>query len=83
MEPADPATLAICFDTSTVHCNRRRPLSMLLPAYTEYVILRRCKALTPEAYPGQCGSPVVSASAAQWTTWMLSTCNLCGAVQGC
>lgn len=55
------------------------PLTMLLPAYTEYVILRRCKALSPESYPGDCSSPEVSASAAQWTTWMLSTCNLCGA----
>eukprot|EP01048_Picozoa_sp_COSAG05_P004538 COSAG05_NODE_249_length_12903_cov_128.635505_1_plen_513_part_00 len=55
------------------------PLTMLLPAYTEYVILRRCKALSPGSYPGDCSSSEVSASAAQWTTWMLSTCNLCGA----
>ena len=55
------------------------PLTMLLPAYTEYVILRRCRVLSPDTYPADCSSPVVSASAAQWTTWMLSTCNLCGA----
>jgi MFS family permease len=56
------------------------PLIMWFPAYTQYVLARRCSALMATGEATSCGSSVVSASAAQWSTWCLSTCNLCGAL---
>ena len=56
------------------------PLIMWFPAYTQYVLARRCSALMASGEATSCGSSVVSASAAQWSTWCLSTCNLCGAL---
>lgn len=48
--------------------------------YTQYVLRRRCGALIETGEAESCDSPAVSASAAQWSTWCLSTCNLCGAL---
>ena len=56
------------------------PLIMWFPCYTQYVLQRRCKTMMAMGEAEGCDSAAVSASAAQWSTWCLSTCNLCGAL---
>ena len=54
------------------------PLNAFLPAWSQYVIARRCDAMQVQSPSLQCTDAAVSASAAQWDNYVMQACNVPG-----